>query len=71
MSHSRLGMLLPEKYESILDVSSKGPSSGKRIFTKSLPTLAAVVHNFNNGIKIIDIEPTTDGKIGLENDSLC
>ena len=27
--------------------------------------------NFNNGIKIIDIEPTTDGKIGLEDDSLC
>ena len=22
-------------------------------------------------LKIIDIEPTTDGKIGLENDSLC
>ena len=27
--------------------------------------------NFNNGIKIIDIEPNTDGKIGLEGDSLC
>ena len=75
---SRLGLLLPEKYESIFDVSSKGPSSGSlvnfptklpnegplletskilsyfsgrskpnllaaKIFTKSLPTLAAVV----------------------------
>ena len=27
--------------------------------------------NFNNGIRIIDVEPTTDGKIGLEDDSLC
>ena len=27
--------------------------------------------NVNNGIKMIDIEPTTDGKIGLEGDSLC
>ena len=27
--------------------------------------------NFNNRIKIIDIEPTTDGKIGLEDDLLC
>ena len=28
---SRLGMLLPEKYESIFDVSSKGPSSGSLV----------------------------------------
>ena len=27
--------------------------------------------NVNNGIKIFDIELTTDGKIGLEGDSLC
>ena len=27
--------------------------------------------NVNNGIKMIDIEPTTDGKISLEGDSLC
>ena len=26
--------------------------------------------HFNDGIKIIDIEPTTDGKIALEDDSL-
>ena len=28
---SRLGLLLPEKYESIFDVSSKGPSSGSLV----------------------------------------
>ena len=28
---SRLGMLLPEKYESIFNVSSKGPSSGSLV----------------------------------------
>ena len=28
---SRLGMLLPEKYESIFDVSSEGPSSGSLV----------------------------------------
>ena len=26
--------------------------------------------NFNNGNKFTDTEPTTDGKIGLEDDSL-
>ena len=33
---SRLGMLLPEKYESIFDVSSEGPSSGSLVPTKGL-----------------------------------
>ena len=28
---SRLGLLLPEKYESIFDVLSKGPSSGSLV----------------------------------------
>ena len=28
---SRLGLLLPEKYESIFNVSSKGPSSGSLV----------------------------------------
>ena len=27
--------------------------------------------HFNSGIKIMDIEPTTDGKMGLEDDLLC
>ena len=33
--------------------------------------ILSMKRNFNNGIKIIDIEPNTDGKIGLGNDSLC
>ena len=35
---SRLGMLLPEKYESIFDVSSEGPSSGSLACLLNFPT---------------------------------